>query len=211
MKVATRRWLAAATVATSASRAAALSSLPYPRAAVAITVMRTKSDGSVEYLLAQRGNPPGKGSWSLPGGKIELGERVLDAAARELHEETSLRAPHVKLYPWPVAWHDVIVEAAAAEQERDDNVSSISSTDSPPPLAFHYVLTQLVAFADESAVASSGDDASDVRWVTIAEALSGDLPLHGDDVVSVLQRADHLVAIGAMRADEAVEVVVPEV
>jgi 8-oxo-dGTP diphosphatase len=43
-------------------------------------------------LLIRRGRPPLKGAWSLPGGRIEWGERVLDAALRELTEETAVTA-----------------------------------------------------------------------------------------------------------------------
>jgi len=45
-----------------------------------------------EVLLIKRGNPPRKGEWSIPGGKIEFGESEIDAALRELNEETGIKA-----------------------------------------------------------------------------------------------------------------------
>lgn len=45
-----------------------------------------------EVLLIRRGTPPRLGEWSLPGGRIEPGERAIDAARRELREETGVEA-----------------------------------------------------------------------------------------------------------------------
>lgn len=45
-----------------------------------------------QVLLIKRGKLPGKDLWSLPGGKIEVGETAMEAALRELFEETQVRA-----------------------------------------------------------------------------------------------------------------------
>ena len=50
-----------------------------------------------EVLLIRRGQPPLQGDWSLPGGRIEWGERAEDAAVREMHEETRVRAELIGL------------------------------------------------------------------------------------------------------------------
>lgn len=50
-----------------------------------------------EVLLIRRGKPPLMGAWSLPGGRIEWGERAADAALRELSEETGVEAELVGL------------------------------------------------------------------------------------------------------------------
>ena len=41
-------------------------------------------------LLIRRGSEPLKGEWSIPGGMLELGEKLADAVRRELKEETGL-------------------------------------------------------------------------------------------------------------------------
>jgi len=41
-------------------------------------------------LLLRRKNPPNAGKWALPGGLVELGETVQEAAVREIKEETGL-------------------------------------------------------------------------------------------------------------------------
>jgi len=53
--------------------------------------------GPGELLFTRRAVEPCKGAWTLPGGYIELGETAEEAAARELLEETNLRAHSVEL------------------------------------------------------------------------------------------------------------------
>jgi ADP-ribose pyrophosphatase YjhB (NUDIX family) len=47
-------------------------------------------DDAGRLLLIRRGHEPGRGLWSLPGGRVEPGETVAEAVEREVLEETGL-------------------------------------------------------------------------------------------------------------------------
>lgn len=96
-----------------------------------------------EVLLIRRGTPPRLGEWSLPGGRIEPGERAIDAALRELHEETGVRAKITGLV---------------------DVVDGLF-----PEAGLHYVLVDYVAqWLSGEPVA--GDDATEARFVALDQA-----------------------------------------
>ncbi len=67
---------------------------PPPAPVPAVGVVCLRGD---EVLLIRRGNPPRRGEWSLPGGRIEPGERAIHTALRELREETGVEAEIVGL------------------------------------------------------------------------------------------------------------------
>jgi 8-oxo-dGTP diphosphatase len=100
----------------------------------------TSDDGRI--LLVRRANAPARGSWSVPGGRVEPGEDDATATAREVLEETGL---------------DVAVGDHVGTVERDAPDGSVF-------VIRDYRCTP-VPGADPARVVA-GDDASDVGWFT---------------------------------------------
>jgi len=119
-----------------------------PQAAAGTVCIR---DGQV--LLIRRGTPPLTGAWSLPGGRIEPGERARDAALRELFEETGVRAQIAGL----IDVVDAIIE------NRDGTL-----------ITRHYVLCDYAA-RWVSGEPLAGDDAAEARFFPIEEIAGLDL------------------------------------
>jgi 8-oxo-dGTP diphosphatase len=70
-----------------------------------------------QVLLIRRGKAPLKGEWSLPGGRMEMGEGVAQTALRELEEETGVSAELLGLIDVVDHFHDggqaVLIDYAA--------------------------------------------------------------------------------------------------
>ncbi|MBX9574344.1 MAG: NUDIX hydrolase [Caulobacteraceae bacterium] len=88
--------------------------LPAPVPAVGVICFRGD-----EVLLIRRGKAPRLGQWSIPGGRVEPGERLADTALRELREETGVEAELLGLVDvvdgvWPEhGRHYVLIDFAA--------------------------------------------------------------------------------------------------
>ena len=91
-------------------------------------------------LMIKRGKDPGRGLWSLPGGRVEYGEYLADALRREVSEETGLEVTIGDL----VGFFEVVGEP-------------------------HYVILDFFARAEGELSPSPGDDVDEARWVPLKE------------------------------------------
>jgi 8-oxo-dGTP diphosphatase len=111
-------------------------------------VIKTKDD---KIVFIKRLNPPFKGFYALPGGFVEYGEKVEDAAIREAKEETGLEIEDLKLigvYSDPnrdPRGHVVSIAFLAKEKggvlkASSDAKEVIALKDPPEKLAFDHAL-----------------------------------------------------------------------
>jgi len=98
-----------------------------------------------QVLLVKRGAPPSQGLWSLPGGAVKAGERLQDACAREVAEETGIA---VTVGPLVEVFERIL-------------------RDPQGRVEYHYVLHDYLCTASlEPPMA--GDDAADARWAPLS-------------------------------------------
>lgn len=118
-----------------------------------------------QIVLVKRANPPDAGTWGFPGGKIELGEALEDAAVREVKEETGL------------------------DVRADGVLTCLDAFDIGPDgdIRFHYVLVAVLCewIAGEPEPA---DDALDADWFS-TDALPWDGLALSKDVAEVANLA----------------------
>jgi ADP-ribose pyrophosphatase YjhB (NUDIX family) len=117
------------------------------RPIAAVAGIAFDADGRV--LLVRRGQAPSQSLWSVPGGRIELGETAAEATVREMAEETGLDVEVLGLVE-AVDWIDRAADGTV--------------------LAHYVILDHLVAVRGGELAA--GDDASEARWFA-PEELAG--------------------------------------
>lgn len=111
-------------------------------------------------LLVRRGQAPLLGEWSLPGGVLECGETLRDAAIREALEETGLEVETGMLL-------GVYERVIRSENGR---------------VRYHYVLIDFLCRVVAGDL-KAGSDAADVRWFESAELDGLNLPRDTRDVI----------------------------
>lgn len=120
-----------------------------PTPVIGVSVIIFRDHKAQEILLVERGKEPYKGYWSPPGGRVEAGETIIAAAAREVMEECA-----IALY-FPAHAPFTTLDRIRTTPEGE--------------LLHHFVLAGVTAVAEEGAVPIAGDDAADCKWVDIAD------------------------------------------
>jgi len=168
--------------ASSSSSSSSPSDVVIPRAAVSV-VARCQCANQIRYALVQRGKSPNKGIWSFPGGKIESGEGTLQAAMRELWEETRLGAATDLTGSTPSA--DVIEQSegvdAVIKWHTDGPITSSDSihVGDDGVVRWHYVISQYFAHVESSSGPEeapkmiASDDAADAKWWNVDDIKKG--------------------------------------
>jgi bifunctional NMN adenylyltransferase/nudix hydrolase len=121
---------------------------PYPPIFVTVDAVIEHGD---HVLLVKRGGQPGCGQWALPGGFVDDDETLLDAAVREVREETGL-----DLAPEAIAAH-LLGSHVFDDPKRSARGRTITH-------AFHFRFSE-----GEVPKVAAADDAEQARWMPVKE------------------------------------------
>jgi len=134
-----------------------------PELAVSAAIFR---DGRV--LVVRRAQAPAAGSWTLPGGRVELGETLVAAVTREIIEETTLTIRVMGL----AGYREMILDQAVAGRGR------------------HFVI---LPFAAEwvAGEVQLNEELGEYRWCVLSE-IAG-LPTT-PGLLEILQQAERIIA-----------------
>jgi mutator protein MutT len=105
-----------------------------------------------KILLVKRAFDPGAGKWSVPGGLVELGEKLSEACAREAEEETGLRVQVLELI----------------------NVFDMIENEDPGKIKYHYVLVEFLV-KPVSGELKPNAEVAELRWFTREETKTLDM------------------------------------
>lgn len=121
-----------------------MTAAPPRHGCAALAVLRQ----GAQLLLVRRANPPDAGLWGFPGGRMEWGETIAEAAVRELEEETGIAATAGPAF----------------------KVLDCLDRDGEGVLRHHYLMVAVLCHPTRAgAPAVAADDALEVAWFTLDE------------------------------------------
>ncbi len=122
----------------------------YPDAPLVGVGTVTIKEGKI--LLIKRAFDPGAGKWSIPGGLVEIGEKLSEAAIRETEEETGITVEVLELI----------------------NVFDMIDRDESGKIKFHFVLVDFLSkpIGGETRLSA---EVQDIKWVNYEDAKKMDL------------------------------------
>ncbi len=105
-----------------------------------------------KILLVKRAFDPGAGKWSIPGGLVEVGEKLSEACSRETEEETGIKVDILELI----------------------NVFDMIDRDNEGKVRYHYVLVDFLA-KPVGGEERKSEEVTEIAWIDYQQAKQMDL------------------------------------